>query len=82
MQVGTERRLQVVPVDGPVLNLGHFAGVLDDRLDVRLWNVAVDVGQIRVHLDEFLDGQRRAALVVFREDDAQLLHRFAQALQN
>lgn len=78
---GTKRRFQVESIDVAVLKLGDAAGVLDDSFDVLLADVTVDVGQVSVHLDKDVDGQRRAPIVVRRQDGAQLFHSLSEALK-
>lgn len=82
IQCRTKRGFQVVAIDVTVLQLSHPSDVLDDGFDLVLVNIAVDIGQIGVHLDERVDAQRRASVVVQRQNGAQLFHRFAETLLN
>ena len=63
-----------------VLKLGNASGVFHDGLDLLLGNIAVDIGQISVHLDESVHRQRWAAIIVGRQDRAQLFPSLTETL--
>lgn len=73
---------EVEAVDIAILKLGNTTGIFHNGFDLLLVDITVDIGQICVHLDESVDRQRGASVLVLGQNGAQLFHRFAQTLSD